>query len=110
MTYHSQAGVFAPSHSDLRREMRVDVCIESVLGSSMLGKRKVELLDISNLGCRVACSLDVPAGTHIVLTIPSLSPIGAQVRWSRHGGLGLRFATPLHPLVLDRIVALNRPH
>lgn len=110
MTYQSPASVQASLHSDSRREMRVQVCIESVLGSSMLGKRKVELLDISNLGCRVSCSLDVPPGTHIVLTIPSLSPIGAQVRWSRKGGLGLRFATPLHPLVLERIVALNRPH
>ncbi|MBB5709379.1 PilZ domain-containing protein [Sphingomonas xinjiangensis] len=97
-------------HSDLRRELRVQVCIESVMGSSMLGKRKVELLDISNLGCRVSCSLDVPTGTHVVLTMPSLSPISAQVRWSRQGGLGLRFATPLHPLVLERIVVLNRPH
>lgn len=110
MTYQSPASAYAPTHSDLRREMRAQVCIESVLGSSMLGKRKVELLDISNLGCRVSCSLDVPPGTYIVLTIPGLAPIGAQVRWSRQGGLGLRFGTPLHPLILERIVALNRPH
>ena len=107
MTFQNQARDFIPSPSELRRETRLLVHLDSVLGNSMLGRRKVELLDISNLGCRVLCALEVPAGTHLVLTLPGLAPIGTQVRWCRLGCIGLRFATPLHSSVLDRIVALN---
>lgn len=108
MTYQSAADSFRPSQSNSRKELRVQVHLESVLGSSMLGKRKVELLDISNFGCRALCSLNVEPGTKVVLTMPGLAPIGAQIRWSRQGSLGLEFATPLHPLVLHRLVAESR--
>ena len=108
MTYHSGADGFRPSQSDSRKELRVQVHLESVLGSSMLGKRKVEWLDISNFGCRALCSLSLEVGTKVVLTMPGLAPIGAQIRWSRQGSLGLQFATPLHPLVLERLVASSR--
>jgi hypothetical protein len=94
-----------PSHLESRRVLRIGVLIESVLGSSRFGKHTVWMIDVSTLGCRIETDLSVAVGTRLVLSIPGLSPMGCEVRWVRNGALGLRFATPLHPLIADRIIA-----
>src|SRR5688500_12824233 len=92
-----------PSHVESRNALRISVLVESVIGSSRFGKRTVWMLDVSTLGCRIETGLSVPVGTRLVITIPGLSPLGCEVRWLRNDALGLRFATPLHPLIVERI-------
>jgi hypothetical protein len=111
MRYSDARRPFATARQgqDDRRELRIPVSLESVLGNTQTGKRKVELQDISCLGCRVNTVLSLAVGNYVVITMPSLAPIGAQVRWRTHEGLGLRFNAALHPMVVRRIEAYGRP-
>lgn len=93
------------SPAEARSELRLGVEIEVLLSGSKVGRQKVELRDISVSGCRIACVSNYPVGTTVIVTIPGLSPIGAQVRWSDIAFCGLKFNSPIHPLVADRIMA-----
>jgi hypothetical protein len=90
--------------SDARSALRLEVEIDVTLSGSRVGRQKVELRDISVSGCRIACVSNYPAGTTVIVNLPGLSPIGAQVRWSDFAFCGLRFNAPIHPLVVDRIM------
>jgi hypothetical protein len=97
----------AAAPRDARQELRVPVSLEGMMGNSQLGRRKVELLDLSCLGCRVGSVLNLAIGSHVVITLPDLAPLGAQVRWVRQGNIGLRFDRALHPMVASRVRALS---
>ncbi len=93
---------------DARRELRIPVSLESVMGSTQVGRRKVELLDLSCSGCCVSTVVNLEIGSHVVITIPELAPLGAQVRWRRTGSMGLRFNAALHPAVVSRVKAMSK--
>jgi hypothetical protein len=90
---------------DPRRAFRLTVEIEVKLSGSNVGRQTAELRDLSVTGCRIACVSNYPVGTTVIITIPGLAPIGAQVRWSDVAFCGLRFNAPMHPLVVERVVA-----
>ena len=94
----------AAAPNDARSGLRLEVEIEVTLSGSSVGRKKVELRDISVSGCRIACVSNYPAGTTVIVNLPGLSPLGAQVRWSDLAFCGLRFNAPMHPLVVDRIM------
>ena len=89
--------------ADSRASWRIPVTLTGDLGNSRFGKRKVQLINISAGGCCVETGLELPQGTAIIVTIPGLTPIGCEVRWSTQGAIGLQFAAPLHPSVVDAI-------
>jgi len=93
---------------DARNGLRLSVELEATLSGSRVGRQSVELWDISLSGCRIACVSNYPVETPVIITIPGLSPIGAQVRWSDLAFCGLRFNAPLHPFTVERIAAHAR--
>jgi hypothetical protein len=95
-------------NSDQRRALRLMVDLDVLLSGTQVGRQTIEICDISVLGCRIACPSNYQEGTRVIVTIPGLSPIGAEVRWSDHAYCGIRFSKPLHPLVAERIAALAR--
>ena len=101
---HRRGKVFVPG-SEARSALRLTVEIDVTLSGSQVGRQKVELRDISVSGCRIGCVSNYPAGTIVIVNLPGLSPIGAQVRWSDVESCGLRFNASIHPLVVDRIMA-----
>jgi hypothetical protein len=107
MLHHDPRRPLAPKPRDARRELRIPVSLEGVMGSTQMGKRKVELLDLSCSGCCVSTVVNLEVGSHVVITMPDLAPLGAQVRWRHVGSMGLRFSSPLHPAVVSRIRALS---
>jgi hypothetical protein len=107
MSYRDTRRPFAASPPDSRKELRIPIALEGVMGSTMTGKRKVELLDISRKGCRVSTVLSLAVDSYVVITIPSLAPIGARVCWRTHEGVGLHFSAVLHPMVVSRVLALG---
>lgn len=106
MLHHNPRRPPAPTPRDARRELRIPVSLEGVMGSTLVGRRKVVLLDLSCYGCRVSTVLNLVIGSTVVITIADLAPLGAQVRWLRQGNMGLRFNTALHPTVVTRIRSL----
>lgn len=98
----------APAPTGARSEFRLNIEIEVTLSGAQVGRQKVEVRDISVSGCRIACVSNYPVGTPVVVILPGLAPIDAQVRWSDLTFCGLRFNAPIHPLVADRIMARAR--
>jgi hypothetical protein len=90
--------------NDARSGLRLEVEIDVTLSGSSVGRQKVELRDISVSGCRIACVSNYPVGTTVIVNLPGLAPIGAQVRWSDIAFCGLRFNAPIHPLVVERVM------
>ena len=62
-------------------------------------------MDLSTDGFRVGTHLDLAAGSDVWLRLPGLEPCHAQVMWCEKNTLGCAFVRPLHPAVLEMIVA-----
>ena len=61
-------------------------------------------LNASADGCRVELVEMVDAGERVVVRLPALEPLGADVAWSNGASAGLHFQRPLHPAVFDQLV------
>lgn len=97
---------------DARRELRLAISVEGLIGSTRIGRQKVELIDLSCRGCRIGTVARLVVGNNLVVTLPGVAPLGAEIRWQDIGSAGLRFAVPLHPLIVERLrtlAAINSP-
>ncbi len=88
-----------------RRAVRRDVRICATLRRQGESKFNADVADLSESGFRVESHYLIPTGAQVWLTLPGLAAVPAIVAWSSGHSLGCRFETPLHPAVLDRVVA-----
>ena len=65
----------------------------------------VHIMDLSTHGFRIETHLDLHDGQQIWLRLPGLESSSATVRWVRGYVAGCAFDQPLHPAVLDLVVA-----
>lgn len=65
----------------------------------------VHILDLSTDGFRIDSLLDLQIGTDVWLRLPGLEPTHAKVAWADGYLAGCKFERPLHPAVLDMIIA-----
>jgi hypothetical protein len=61
-------------------------------------------LNISPDGCRVELVEMVDVNERVIVRLPALEPLGAEVAWVGGNHAGLRFQRPLHPAVFDQLV------
>jgi hypothetical protein len=61
-------------------------------------------LDVSPEGCRVELVEMVDAGERVIVRLPALEPLGAQVAWVQGANAGLHFQRPLHSAVFDQLI------
>lgn len=97
-----------PHPPEPRSAFRLSAEIDAAPGGSLVDCQVVEVKDLSSLGCRTSCVSSYPVGISVIISIPGLAPVGAQVRWTDGAFCGLRFDAPLHPLVVQRVVARAR--
>ena len=88
-----------------RRATRKPVAIRATLRRQGESKFNANVADLSESGFRVESHYLIPTGAQVWLTLPGLAAIPATVAWSSGHSLGCRFDTPLHPAVLDRVIA-----
>lgn len=98
---------FAPPAAEPkgRRAERIPVEFGAGLRQRGAAGVTVRIIDLSTDGFRVVTHLDLPVGTDVWLRLPGLEPCHARVVWSGENALGCAFGRPLHPAVLDLIVA-----
>jgi hypothetical protein len=60
--------------------------------------------DVSPDGCRVELVEMVDAGERVIVRLPALEPLGAEVAWVNGANAGLHFQRPLHPAVFDQLM------
>lgn len=102
----STQGGFAPSPARTgRRAERVSVELGAGLRQRGASGVSVQIMDLSTDGFKAATHLQLPPGTDVWLRLPGLESSHAQVRWAEGHYIGCAFVRPLHPAVLDMVVA-----
>ena len=83
-------------HGWVSRKDRYPVEIEAEVQRDDGSRQQVKVSDITEEGCRIECDCDFLIGEHVQITIPRMTPIRAQVRWSLPGNAGARFLGDAH--------------
>jgi hypothetical protein len=93
------------STDDQRRAERFETSIEG--GVRRSGTKRVPgvVRDLSQSGFRIDAEERLPNGSVVWLKIGHLEPLMAEVVWSDKLQAGCRFAAPLHPSVLNAVLA-----
>jgi PilZ domain len=68
-------------------------------------RAKVKVRDISTHGARISAIHLLRVGDRFFMKLPILEAIEAHVAWADEFELGCEFMRPLHPSVLDAILA-----
>lgn len=91
---------------DLRREQRYSICVAGRYRSGTGRRYDVAIANLSEYGCHFEDfgGRGAPGDT-ISLRIGEIGPIMARVKWMKQLKVGVEFDAPLHPSVLDHIVA-----
>ena len=104
----STGGGFAGPARKGRRAERVPVELGAGLRQRGASGVTVQIMDLSTDGFKVATHLELYPGTDVWLRLPGLEACHAQVMWSEGHYVGCAFVRPLHPAVLDMIVARGK--
>ena len=99
---------FAPPPRPGRRADRLPVELGAGLRQRGASGVSVQIVDLSTDGFKAATHLDLQPGTDVWLRLPGLESSHAQVKWARGHHIGCAFVRPLHPAVLDMVVARVR--
>jgi hypothetical protein len=68
------------------------------------GSREVTVLDLSERGCRFRdASGHLAEGARVSIKLGAVGPVEAMVMWSDGSFVGVRFANPLYPSVMQHI-------
>jgi hypothetical protein len=99
-------------HDDIDEEKRASV--RRAVGMNVrvmrpqLRRDGATVTNLSIYGCRIEALRAVP-GELVGLKFDTLSTIPARVAWVEDNVVGCEFETPLHPAVLDHLVASYAP-
>lgn len=99
--FHPVAG------DEARHALRRAVKLRARLRDRGQTKFEIDIVDLSASGFRAETSYTLWPGTVVWLTLPGLAGLEATVAWRNKFKYGCAFAKPLHPAVLDHIVALG---
>ena len=93
--------------TDLRDSERFDTQVHAAIRRSGSIAVPATVTDLSATGFRVESEERLPLESVVWLKVGTLEPQMARVMWNRRLIAGCRFAAPLHPSVLDKLVALT---
>lgn len=65
---------------------------------------QLRAFDISPGGCKVELVEAVDPSERVIVRLPAIEPLGAEVAWVSGNKAGLRFERALHPAVFDHFV------
>lgn len=91
-----------------RKAERTPVSFGAALRQRGASGITVQITDLSTDGFRVATHLQLVVGTDVWLRLPGLEASHARVVWAKGQSVGCAFIRPLHPAVLEMIVANSR--
>ncbi len=94
---------------DKRRCGRAAVAMTADLRNSIHPYHPVVVEDLSTHGVRLSTWAKLDKGDRALIRLPSLQGVPATMVWSEDHHFGFRFETPLHPAVLDMLLARHRP-
>lgn len=96
------------SLAERRGVLRHPVQVAGIISCSAGPAITVTLTDISEHGCQIERSADLPKGATIGLSFAGFAPVDATVVWSSPRAHGLHFDQPLHHALVERVVQVGR--
>ncbi|MEO9635713.1 MAG: PilZ domain-containing protein [Parasphingorhabdus sp.] len=97
------------SHNLAADEMRANnrklVNAEIFVRQSDTQRFSTTLSDLSVSGFKMNCCTSLDFEKLVFITLPRLQTLAAHIRWVQYHDYGCEFTVPLHPAVLDHIVA-----
>ena len=92
---------------DNRHALRRSVKMRAHLRDRGQTRFEIEVTDLSQSGFRAETSFTLWPGTVVWLTLPGMAALEAVVAWRDKFKYGCAFAKPIHPAVLEHIIALG---
>ena len=65
---------------------------------------QLQALNVSAGGCRIELIEMVNCGERVIVRLPALEPLGAEVAWVDGANAGLHFQRSLHDAVFDQLI------
>jgi hypothetical protein len=93
------------TRDDNRRQPRLPVVLRAHLRNRTAAKFDIRIRDISVTGFRAEAHYGLDVGDIVWVTLPGLQGLEATIAWRRKEIIGGRFRQPLHPAVLDHLIA-----
>lgn len=91
---------------DLRREQRYSISVQGRYRKGTGVRFNIAITNLSEFGCQFADLVGrVQVGDEITIRIGEIGPIASKVKWLEKRRVGVEFVQPLHPSVLDHIIA-----
>lgn len=97
-----------PTAAVERRAPRTAVALGVGLRRSGSRKVSVDIKDVSTHGFKAEVFEAIGSAERVWLTLPGLEGREATVAWAKGYEIGCEFVSPLHPAVLNTIVAQGR--
>lgn len=91
-----------------RRSERVPIELGAGLRQRGASGVSVQIMDLSIDGFKAATHLELYPGTDVWLRLPGLEASHARVMWCEGHYVGCAFVRPLHPAVLNMIIAKTK--
>lgn len=91
---------------ELRREKRYSITVAGRYRKGTGVRFNIAIKNLSEFGCQFADLVGrVQEGDEITIRIGDIGPIASQVKWIEKRQAGVQFEQPLHPSVLEHIIA-----
>lgn len=89
-----------PRRTSRRLPLGCEISVRRAGGFSF----QLPAFDVSIDGCQVELVEMVDVNERVIVRLPALEPLGAEVAWVEGNHAGLRFHRPLHPAVFDQLI------
>ena len=89
---------------DLRRDLRVDVDAHAVRIETTLALETATIVNISRYGILVLTDAPAEVGAPIVLELPAVGAVEAEIVWAKDGRVGCQFADPIEMLAYAELL------
>jgi uncharacterized OsmC-like protein len=87
-----------------RSHSRGDVKIVGEAREHGGAKSPVDILDLSQTGCRIMSVSKYDGNRRIYITLPGFAQIEAEIMWHRQFEYGIRFVAPLHISIYEHVL------
>jgi hypothetical protein len=101
------AAEFEPAHPDTRRSPRATTALDADLDRGGLARALCRVLDISVQGARLQTYTSLSRGSRILLRLPQVGEVAADVVWATDFAAGCQFQTPLAPEAFEILAPLT---
>ncbi len=93
---------------DMRVRHRELVSAELFIRQSNTQLFRTTLSDLSVTGFKMESCTNLDADKLVFATLPGLQTLAARIVWTNYNDYGCQFSAPLHPAVLDHVIAALR--